>query len=338
MSSTIKQAIEALKSRIADAYMAISAKGGTLPATQDSANLPTAIASIPSGGSPYDALSQLGFSQDEISELTAIETPTADEIAAAAPYVGRAGSGHRAWSGATYSQLRYIPKYTVTDRAIQQHFWYMQGNPLCEIYGGIVQKNGLSFSGSAMQFMYGNMPFLRYFGGDVLDFSNVSNFREGFYNMTRLLRIPKLKFSSVLHGVDDMWRAFYNCQQLRYIDFVDSDFSRVTTWRETFYNCYCLREIKGVLDFSGDTLGMTSTVFYNCLRMTYVRIKNLKGNMDISTCNSLDYDSLLYCVQNLANVSGKTLTLGTTNRNKLNATTEGQNAIAAAQAIGWTIA
>lgn len=50
MSSTIKAAIQALKSRIADAYTAIVAKGGTLPATQDSANLPTAIASIPSGG------------------------------------------------------------------------------------------------------------------------------------------------------------------------------------------------------------------------------------------------------------------------------------------------
>lgn len=49
MSSTIKQAILALKSRIADAYTAISNKGGTLPATQDSANLATAIASIPSG-------------------------------------------------------------------------------------------------------------------------------------------------------------------------------------------------------------------------------------------------------------------------------------------------
>lgn len=50
MSSTIKQAIQALKGRIADAYTAVSAKGGTLPATQDSTNLPTAIASIPSGG------------------------------------------------------------------------------------------------------------------------------------------------------------------------------------------------------------------------------------------------------------------------------------------------
>ena len=48
MSSTIKQAITALKSRIADAYTAISAKGGTLPAQETAANLPTAIASIPS--------------------------------------------------------------------------------------------------------------------------------------------------------------------------------------------------------------------------------------------------------------------------------------------------
>jgi hypothetical protein len=50
MSSTLKQAIQALKARVADAFAAIEAKGGTLPATQDSANLPAAIASIPSGG------------------------------------------------------------------------------------------------------------------------------------------------------------------------------------------------------------------------------------------------------------------------------------------------
>lgn len=53
MSSTIKQAIEALKSRITDAYTAVSAKGGTLPATLDSAGLPAAIASIPSGGDNF---------------------------------------------------------------------------------------------------------------------------------------------------------------------------------------------------------------------------------------------------------------------------------------------
>lgn len=50
MSATIKAAITALKGRIAAAYSAISAKGGTLPATQDSDNLASAIATIPSGG------------------------------------------------------------------------------------------------------------------------------------------------------------------------------------------------------------------------------------------------------------------------------------------------
>ena len=50
MSTTIKQAVEALKSRVADAYTAIVAKGGTLPATQDSASLPAAIASIRTDG------------------------------------------------------------------------------------------------------------------------------------------------------------------------------------------------------------------------------------------------------------------------------------------------
>ena len=74
MSSTIKQAIQALKARVADAFAAVEAKGGTIPATQDSANLPAAIASIPSGGgSGYTGhldevgLSQIGWGEDDLS-------------------------------------------------------------------------------------------------------------------------------------------------------------------------------------------------------------------------------------------------------------------------------
>lgn len=63
MSNTIKQAILSLKSRIADAYTAIAAKGGTLPATQDSASLPEAIESIPGKGD-YDIISGIRLSDD----------------------------------------------------------------------------------------------------------------------------------------------------------------------------------------------------------------------------------------------------------------------------------
>lgn len=50
---SIASAITAAQGRVADAYTAISNKGGTLPATQNLSNMPTAIASIPSGGEPY---------------------------------------------------------------------------------------------------------------------------------------------------------------------------------------------------------------------------------------------------------------------------------------------
>lgn len=85
MSSTIKQAILSLKSRIADAYTAIAAKGGTLPATQDSASLPTAIASIPTGGEEpeekdvlfidYDGTIIASYTYEEFESVTDYPTP-----------------------------------------------------------------------------------------------------------------------------------------------------------------------------------------------------------------------------------------------------------------------
>lgn len=47
---SIQTAITAAQQRVADCYTAISAKGGTLPATQNLANMPTAIGSISTGG------------------------------------------------------------------------------------------------------------------------------------------------------------------------------------------------------------------------------------------------------------------------------------------------
>lgn len=81
MSNTIKQAILALKSRIADAYTAILAKGGTLPTTQDSANLPTAIASIPSSSFDMDGfIFDEGYEPTTAGELTNVFLPHLKEI------------------------------------------------------------------------------------------------------------------------------------------------------------------------------------------------------------------------------------------------------------------
>lgn len=91
MSSTIKQAIQALKSRVADAFAAVEAKGGTLPATQDTANLPAAIASIPSGGGvvekeekdvlfiDYDGTIIASYTYEEFESVTDYPTPPVHE-------------------------------------------------------------------------------------------------------------------------------------------------------------------------------------------------------------------------------------------------------------------
>ena len=68
---SISSALVAAQGRVADAYTAISNKGGTLPATQNLANMPAAINSIPSGGSSggTGAVSLTRFSDDNGTEI-----------------------------------------------------------------------------------------------------------------------------------------------------------------------------------------------------------------------------------------------------------------------------
>lgn len=47
---TIASEIQRIQTNIANSYMACNDKGATMPATQDSDNLATTIASIPTGG------------------------------------------------------------------------------------------------------------------------------------------------------------------------------------------------------------------------------------------------------------------------------------------------
>ena len=62
---SIASAITAAQGRVADAYTAISNKGGTLPATQNLSNMSTAISSIPSGGDVITALNNTGTAVSE---------------------------------------------------------------------------------------------------------------------------------------------------------------------------------------------------------------------------------------------------------------------------------
>lgn len=79
---SIASAIVAAQGRVADAYTAISNKGGTLPATQNLANMPAAINSIPSGGTPsgkYQLLQRIkDDSNNEIGTVSGFFTDAND--------------------------------------------------------------------------------------------------------------------------------------------------------------------------------------------------------------------------------------------------------------------
>ena len=59
---SIASAITAAQGRVANAYTAVSNKGGTLPTTQNLTNLPTAIDSIPSGADTITTVNNTGSS------------------------------------------------------------------------------------------------------------------------------------------------------------------------------------------------------------------------------------------------------------------------------------
>lgn len=334
MSTTIKQAIEALKSRIAGAYTAIVAKGGTLPATQDSANLPSAIASIPSGGSPFDALTQLGFTPLQIQELDGMETPSAEDIAAAAQYMNRSGEIGRCWQGNQYRALRYLPSFHVTSALsnLGRPFY----DTLCvEICAGFTFDNdnirvrGGSFAESN--------SCLSYIGGDTLRFT--FGMYYAFNGCVNLKRLPKISLPISWNSDQSkgsMQSAFSSCRSLVKVEFVGEDIKFNKFCLNTFNGCIRIKRILGEVDWSAVT--NTQDTFTGCISLEEIWIKNLRIDLNISQSGKIKYECLLYMVQNLQSNGSKRLTLGTANRNRLSATEEGQNAIAAAQEIGWTIA
>lgn len=54
---SISSALQNAQQKVANAYTAVNNKGGTLPATQDLSNLPTAINTIPTGITPTGTIS-----------------------------------------------------------------------------------------------------------------------------------------------------------------------------------------------------------------------------------------------------------------------------------------
>ena len=137
---------------------------------------------------------------------------------------------------------------------------------------------------------------------------------------------PKFDTSKVTN-MDSM---FQNCKSLTTVPLFNT--SRVTNMNYMFYNCNSLTSVP--LFDTSNVISMDG-MFYRCSSLTTLGgFTGLKAYLDLSSCPLLTKESILNVFNKAANVksSPKTLTLGTTNLNKL---TDAEKAIATNK--GWTL-
>ena len=98
----------------------------------------------------------------------------------------------------------------------------------------------------------------------------------------------------------------YNCTSLKSIS-LDLSGGEITSSEHMFFGCSKLTAVTGVIDLTRSQ--RTGNMFGRCSSLEEVRIKGLKVDLDLSACANLSTESVKYLVENLQQVTGKSITL-----------------------------
>ena len=99
---------------------------------------------------------------------------------------------------------------------------------------------------------------------------------------------------------------FNNCASLQSVS-LDLSGGLITNALYLFNSCDKLRVVTGEIDLSRTT--NVNLAFSGCTSLEEVHIKGLKVDLDLSACANLSVESVKYLVDNLQQVSGKSITL-----------------------------
>ena len=99
---------------------------------------------------------------------------------------------------------------------------------------------------------------------------------------------------------------FNSCTSLQSVT-LDLSGGLITNASLLFSSCDKLRVVTGVIDLSRTT--NVASAFSGCSSLEEVRIKGLKVDLDLSACDNLSTESVKYLVENLQQVTGKSITL-----------------------------
>ena len=135
----------------------------------------------------------------------------------------------------------------------------------------------------------------------MVDLSNGTNFSYAWRDCNSLATFPQLDLSNGTNFTN----AWFQCSALTTIP--QLDLSKGTDFEQTWYNCPALTTLGGFGAISAD--------------------------IDLSSSTKLTVESIMNVINQAATVTGKTMTLGSTNLAKL---TDEQKAVATSK--GWTLA
>ena len=106
-------------------------------------------------------------------------------------------------------------------------------------------------------------------------------------------------------NVTDIAQIAYQCSSLTEVSIGAGD--ALTKVDNAFNGCSRLRRINGTLDFS--KLASTGNIFFGCEALEEVRIKGLKADLSLQQSTNLSTESVKFLVENLQQVTGKSITL-----------------------------
>lgn len=99
---------------------------------------------------------------------------------------------------------------------------------------------------------------------------------------------------------------FFACRSLKDVS-IDLSGGLLTNFNHAFFQCSSLLRVTGIIDLSN--ANSANNPFHECSLLEEVRIKGLKIDLDLSACANLSTESVKYLVDNLQNVTGKSITL-----------------------------
>ena len=147
-----------------------------------------------------------------------------------------------------------------------------------------------------------------------------------FYNCYTLTEL-------ILHwytpSLKDTSRMFYGCTKLETLDIGTWNGSNITNLTYMFQNCTNL-------------INLTFMQNLGAAWQNYSTANNVDQTIDLSSSKNLTYESLMSVINNIYDIASincatQKLVLGTTNKAKLEATEEGQQAIENATLKGWSV-